>query len=349
MKIAQITMRFYPAVGGVETHVLELTKRLIRDGHEVTIITSNLETERPWKELKSNKGIKGVKIIRLKAINIPYYPIINLPDLKEYDIVHAHNMPRFYVDQAAIKSRRLIITTHGLHFHEGREGLIKNLLTRIYYNTIGRLTLKKACKIISISKSEKEFLKKYVNKKKIVVIGNGINYDKYKTGKGDNLLFIGRLVKGKGLEYLIKAIKNTRERLDIIGDGPYKNELRSLIKKQGLTRQVRLHGFISESRKIEMLSKSKALILPSKYEAFGIVLLEAMASGKPVIATRVGGIPDIVNKDNGILVPYANVKALRRAIKKINNFKTNGRIKAKEYDWERIYNKVLMIYNQCLK
>lgn len=358
MKIAQVIIRFHPAIGGAETHALELSKELVKRGHEVTVHTSNLLSEHPWKKLKKTpREVAGVKIKRHNILKLPIYPI--MPGLtrelrkNDYDVIHSHAMPRSYTDQAAKAKRKLVITTHGLHLHENpkntgllRKGISKTFI-KTYYNTLGKRTLRKAHKVICISKQEKEYLEDYADKDKLVVIGNGIHYDKYKgrTRKGTKLLFIGRIDKGKGLQHLIKALKGTNEELEIIGsDYGYKEELKEQIKKLGIEAQVSFKGRVTEKEKIRTLQQCKALVLPSKYESFGIVLLEAMACNKPVIATRTGGVPGLVSKKEGILTPYGDVRALKNAIRKIKDFKSQGRKKAKKYDWKKITKKVIKQY-----
>ncbi|KXB03132.1 hypothetical protein AKJ47_02810, partial [candidate division MSBL1 archaeon SCGC-AAA261G05] len=143
----------------------------------------------------------------------------------------------------------------------------------------------------------------------------------------DFILYVGRLVKTKGLDILAKAMKNIDVRLLVCGEGPTSRSLKNI-------ENVELLGFVPEDEKNRLLRKCKFLVLPSKGEAFGIALLEAMAFGKPVVASNVGGISEVVG-DGGILVPPNDPEKLGIAI---NTLLENGelRLKLGKKSWRRV-------------
>ncbi len=361
MKIAKLIIRFWPAVGGAEEHALEICKRLSKK-HDVTVITSDLESEFPWKKFKKDPGNYGkIKIKRLETKKVSNYPVLkNLwKELEGFDVIHSYALPKYYTDVGAIFAKihkvKFTVSTVGLHFHEtprktnfARE-LLRKILLKAYYNTLGKFVFKTARYIHVFSTHEKNFVMKYgASEDKIKIIGSGIDWKKYqKKRKFDDegyLLFIGRIDKGKGLNYLVKAIKGTNERLLIIGkDFGYKDELKKLIDKLGLKKQVKFLGYVSEDEKIGAIQHCKALVLPSKYESFGRVIVEAMACGRPVIGSRVGGMIDLINKERGILVEYGDVEGLRKAIK---NPRGNGKEFSKRFDWDEIYKETLKMYEK---
>ena len=151
-------------------------------------------------------------------------------------------------------------------------------------------------------------------KKNITVIPNGINLNDYRANRityDDFILYVGRLIFYKNVDKLIKAFKILIEsgydtRLVIIGDGPLKRYLYALIKKLNLEKKVSLLGRVSHTDKVMYLSRATALALPSIYEGFGIVILEAWALKKPVIVADVGPLNEIVEhgRDEFMADPY---------------------------------------------
>jgi glycosyltransferase involved in cell wall biosynthesis len=136
------------------------------------------------------------------------------------------------------------------------------------------------------------------------------------------LLYVGRLSHEKGLEYLIRAVEYlNREKYDVkvslCGDGPERERLSGLVRESGLSDSVKFHGYIPWGKELSRISSGSDLfVLPSHSEGVPKVLLEAMAAGLPVIATNVGGIPDIItNNENGILIPPGSPEAIADAVK----------------------------------
>jgi len=150
--------------------------------------------------------------------------------------------------------------------------------------------------------------------KKIVVIPNGICLKSVGLAHGDAILFVGRLEKLKGLEYLLAAMQECpEETLLIVGDGPEMGHLARLA--QGM-QNVTFVGQVSHAEVVQYMQKARVLVLPSLSEGLPNVVLEAMAHGLPVIASRVGGIPDLLTDGvTGFLVTPGSVPELVRAIK----------------------------------
>ncbi len=193
---------------------------------------------------------------------------------------------------------------------------------------------------------------------------------KYNINSKNVLLFIGRIVEKKGLIFLIKAmpeimLKNPDTELIICGDGPLKKEYERLILKMNLEDSIRFVGYISdENIKIEYLSLSDILIVPSiltKFgdtEGLGVVLLEGLATGTPVIASNIGGIPDIIKDgENGFLTEPENSEDIAKNVGIIlsdkilkQEFSNNGlKIVYEKFSWEVVIKKISKIYNELNK
>ena len=170
----------------------------------------------------------------------------------------------------------------------------------------------KACLITAVSRAAAKFIEHFAESKNIVIVPNGVNVERFSSVRKDTtyrlddpiILYVGRLAYRKGLHVLIHAIpfilkEFPNARLLIAGKGYMDHFLRILIKSLHVEENVKLLGFIRDEKLPELYSLSSLFVLPSLYcESFGITLLEAMASGKPVVASNVGGIPEIVK--NGV-------------------------------------------------
>ncbi len=185
-----------------------------------------------------------------------------------------------------------------------------------------------ADKVIAVSPYLKEKLLEY-DLKKVTVIPNLVNEKKFLLSKKNNRKFIffslGIMTKVKGIDVLLKAIKRcnlSSENTEfwIGGDGPMLSEYKLLAKKLKIVHIVKWLGKIHHNDVPKYFKNCNAFILPSRFETFGVVCAEAIASGKPVIATRCGGPQSIINKSNGILVDVDDIQQLSNAI---NNLKFN--------------------------
>ena len=189
---------------------------------------------------------------------------------------------------------------------------------------------------------------------------------KYNVKSKNVILFIGRIVEKKGVQYLIKAMPDILHEypdtdLIICGDGPLKTEFENLSKKMGLENYIRFVGYVSdENIKIEYLSLSDILVVPSiltrnkDTEGLGVVILEGLATGTAVIASDVGGIPDIIKDgENGFLVKPENSDDISQKVIKIfsddelkRKFKENGlRTIQEKFSWSIVINSLRDIYN----
>jgi len=169
---------------------------------------------------------------------------------------------------------------------------------------------------------------------------------------------VGRMVPVKGLEYLIKAMPMVvravpETRLILVGDGPLRPVLKSYVEELGIPNVVRFVGLTRHSKVIEYLQRSSILVLPSLSEGCPLVVLEAFAAGTPVVASRVGGIPEIVTEGkSGLLVSPADSTLLAKAIiellgdsQKRERFARAGRLFVEsEQSWDRVATETCQVY-----
>jgi glycosyltransferase involved in cell wall biosynthesis len=334
--------------GGAENHLISLIKEQNKNSE---ILLIYLRGNNYWKKELETLGVKVIKIDLLKLINITKF-IKAYFELKKAifnfnpKIVHAHlssmellsSLLKFFNP----KKVNLVVTKHlDSHFLEGSFG--QNLLIRGVF--IDKFILKNTDKIICISKQVKKYFTKKISipKNKIRVIYYGVdrdyftkkkNFRKTKVAKLINknlekkdflICCIARHVKQKSLDFLILSFaeftkKNPNSKLLLIGDGPERKNLVKISKENNIFNKIIWVKF-SEHIK-DLLNISNVFVLPSKYEGFGIVFLEAMLTNTPVISTNISAIPEIIkNKYNGILIEPGNVKQMTAALKNIQDEK----------------------------
>ena len=330
MKIAMVG-QFPPHVGGVGVHIHTLSKKLVEDGHEVFVITY------PHKEIKD---IDGIHVIGTKGLNIPGVrglmfkknakkALENLLEKEDIDIIHGHYL--YPAGAAAVEvgkkhNIKTYVTAHGSDMFE----LYKN--QQFMRSTI-RNVLKDADGVFAVSNA----LRHEIVATGVVGIAdktklswNSVDIDKFSTKENDLLknefgledkpivLFVGNLIKRKNVDSLLEAKKVAKSDyyLVIVGDGPLFKKLNKKVDEDNI-RDVIFTG--SRDDVEDIIPGCDVLVLPSFSESFGLVLIEALACGKPVIGSDVGGISEIINDDVGLLVNPKKVSSIAKAIDKIIN------------------------------
>lgn len=372
MKIVQTPARFYPFVGGVENYVYNLSKELVKKGHEVTVICAN-EPNTKRKEIIDRIVVKRLPYIG-KIANTNITPTLPLELLKEdFDIIHTHLPTPWSADWSVIfaklKKKPVVITYHNDIVSKG----FASYIAKFYNLTSLNLVLRIAKKIIITQPKYLEqspYLKKY--KDKIEVVPVGVDTKKFKPLNVDEeehtLLFLSvldRFHEYKGLEYLLKALKIVKDeikdvKLIIGGEGEFKTYYQEMANHLGVGDNVEFVGFIPDGKLTEYYNRCSIFVLPSyssDQEGFGIVLLEALACGKPVVTTEIVGVSkDVQNLNAGIVVKPRDVKNLADAIIRIlqdddlkRKMGKNGRKVAEKYSWEKVAGVVEKIYTELVR
>ena len=262
------------------------------------------------------------------------------------------------------------------HFHPSWSmwgGAKRRTLRDFYDSKIGKSTMESANLITCVSKHEKEMLIKEIGLKddNIKIIYNGIYWkdwedlpdkakfrEKYSEVSDKFIIFAGRLATNKGIPDLIESIAiEGSQRFDLVVMGADMG-LGDELDKLAISKNIKMHriGHVDDEMYRSALSAAEVLVLPSEYEAFGIVLLEAAAAQTPVVAARVGGVPEAMSEENnGLLVDYNNPEALSKAIFTIleddnlsREMATFGRNFAKDFSWSNIINMLEKEYDLLL-
>ncbi len=205
---------------------------------------------------------------------------------------------------------------------------------------------------------------------KVALIPNGVDTSTFKYVTNEkrfdrNLLWVGRMSIEKGVEYLIRAISQVvaqfpQTTLTLVGDGPLRADIENLINSLGLEDHVILTGMLTHEEIPAHLARADLFVLPSLSEGLPLVLVEAMSAGKPVVATRVGGIPDVLvdegEHQTGYLVPPKDPEALTESIctllgapEKAHRMGQNGRERIEQqFTWSTIADQTIAIYKSLL-
>ncbi|MEM3625225.1 MAG: glycosyltransferase family 4 protein [Candidatus Bilamarchaeaceae archaeon] len=367
MKILQAVHAFPPSQGGIEHHVYHLSKELVKMDNEVVVVTTNEKGQ------KSEEKLEGIEIKRLPAIKFPLFSAARLPIgacitmIKENaDIYASHGygsiMPLFTAMAALVRKKPFIFTLHGYPIVKGK----RKIFYYFYRLFIAPVFLALATKVIVVSRASLPFITKEVSKNKIVYIPNGIDekFDcKLDYENKKYITYIGRLDEDKGIDILIKAYSRINKKypnlkLQIVGkDEGIKNKLQKLAEKLNVELIFKETPY---DRIKEVYCESKAIVLPSKYEGFSLVWLEATASGRPMFSTPVGEAPaffEQVYEKNKDLFLFKDENEL---VKKLDEFLTDENkykkiierakyIVHEEYSWENIALQTLNVYKEIVK
>lgn len=368
MKIAYIVFRFPPSyVGGTEIATLNISKEISKN-HEVHVFTKKT------KRLKSDFGFHvhyvGIdsKIHIIDLIGFSLGIIFPLLKIKP-NVIHEQTISPINIISILIKKLLGVpYIVWGQGFDVYMNWPCKKLITKF--------VLKHSEIIIALSDDMKNRLLESHKRTNIIIIPNGIDMCKFARHQEKNkikntldivhdkkiILFVGTLKKVKGVEYLIEAIKYTVQDypnllLLIVGDGDNMNSLKSLVERYELSDFVSFKGGVQNEEIPYFMALADIFVLPSLSESFGIVLLEAMASGIPIVASNVGGIPSLIeNGENGFLVEPKSPEQIADKIKLLladsevrAYIGRNNKKKSKNYSWESIAKELEMIYFEVSK
>jgi glycosyltransferase involved in cell wall biosynthesis len=377
MEVVQVCPLFFPYLGGIETHVREISKRLVKLGVDIKVYTTDPSGKLPKKE-----NIDGVEIHRFRsyAPNSMYYFSPNLffelGKVKHAKIIHVHSFPDFPSLAAAlvkdIIKKPIVFTPHYWgSSHVTGTSIWRTSVKNFYNRRLGKFTFSKFNKVVTISNFEKEILveKFEVAEKQLRYIPNGVDTEKIKditrkkTGVS-TILYVGRLEEYKGVNFLINAFPRIKSffpeaRLVIVGKGSYKLELVSLANNLGVQDSTEFLENLSGEELMQLYLSSSLFVTLSQYEALPVALLEAMAHGLPVIATSVGGVPEVIQSGkNGFLLDYPpNEKTLINIVKplledpELSN-KVGSSAKQtilSKFSWDDVARNLLSLYREIIK
>ena len=384
MKLCMANGYFHPFIGGTEKHMFELGRRLART-EEVHVVTSRLEGTKEY------EVVEGMKVHRLKTKHVKM-PVIYPPplpvtkNLREqlgrldaehgFEVFNLHGrwFPHWNeVAKYARKKGKMMVQT----LHNQRPYGISPLVSAsgmVYEGLWGKPVLRGADWIISVSEGAKRDIMKYgLDGDRIKVIHNGVDVnfykpsaptfrEKYADGYDHLLVFVGRIIEQKGLRHLYDAMprvlkEHPRTRILIVGKGKLRERHMELVRRKGLEKNVLFPGFIPDEKMPDLYSSADIFVLPSLWEPFGFVLVEAGSCGTPLCGSDVGGIPEIIERGkNGLTFPSGDPKRMAEALesmlgdeRKLREMGKNSReIAVERFDWEVIARKTREFYEKAI-
>ena len=313
MKILQVTPRYRPHTGGVETHVAELSERLVARGHDVTVFAADAEEGLPRRETRD-----GVRVRRFRGF-APGGAFHVAPGIAPAvrrvapDVIHAHNYHSLPVFFAALGTEfgasaggggegpRFVVTPH---YHGGSASGFRDKLLSLY-RPLGGWALDRADELIAVSDWERDRLRADFGVE-ATVIPNGLNVERFADATPEErgrpyLLCVGRLEEYKGVQHAIRALSELPEYdLLVAGSGDFREELEAIARREGVASRVEFLGYVPDERLPGLYAGASTYLLLSSFEAYGMTVAEALAAGTPSIVRTGSALDDWVS-DSGVV------------------------------------------------
>jgi len=386
MKICMLTWEFPPrVVGGIARHCSGLARALARDGHEVHVVTLDFPGSPAYEETE------GVKVYRtVTELGHPNFltwvllfnhflekRMADISGQVEFDVLHVHDWLTAF---AGISFKHHIKKPMVLTVHSTEIGRAQGLHNADSFSIDGIewWSAYEARKVIVTSHSMKREICDHFHLPwdKVGVIPNAIDVTEYNAsvdrgavrarfgvGWGEKLvLCVGRLVPQKGVGYFIRAIPMIAQRYPeakfiIVGEGWWRDHLEGVAQSTGQRWKILFTGFVSDADLVALMTSADVLVVPSIYEPFGIVALEGMATGVPVVASHVGGLAEVIEHDRtGIFVYPRSPESIAWGVDRVLSNPDHARwltqnareILHKTYSWEAIAMRTVEVYKEVV-
>lgn len=381
MKVLMAQDTFLPALGGAEVHVWKLSKALSARDHQITIITVT----------SGESIVDGIRVYRFPlmkgqgkraVLSLPFYLPKLVKLVKMHDLVHGHYTAfcsAILGILAKFLHRPFVVTLHGYGTLDSSVG--RNIWLRSWRH----ISFSMAKRVIATSKEMSMVAQRFVQPECVVTIPNGVDTQEFMPSSDPlddsviRIVTVRRLVPKNGVQYLLEAapfiLQQSPKPVEfwIIGDGPLRQYLETRVQELGISSVVRFFGALSNKHVKKILAQAHIAVFPSSAESTSIAALEAMAMGKAIVASEVGGYPELLGEnERGLLVKlfdrnesdynaplslpverlYLLVKAVVRLIKE-PELRTTLSVRAREYvcqhfDWRVIAEQVEKIYTEAI-
>lgn len=343
MRFVDVNPYFYPHYGGIETRMHDTARLLAAKGHDVTILTGRLPDT-----AEEERTEYGYRIVRLPSRLIDVYnpPYISSKGVLETlqsmgaDVVNYNYRwaPSYNRDLKRYDGRK-VFTYHNMW----GEGIgLQARLSEVNDNMF-RPTLETFDHIICVSGYVRDDLTRRGFREDVLsVVPTCMDMPPLRNEpEGDYILSLGRLVRTKGLDYLMEAMRGIDCKLVLCGKGPDRKRIEKRISELGLGDKVEMRGYVSEEEKNDLIDRCRLFVMPSLFESFGLAALEVMSHGKPLVYSDVNGLPETVGA-GGIKVPAKDPVAISKAVNDMladdalrSELGRSARAQAETYTWDR--------------
>ena len=322
MRFVDVNPYFFPYRGGIERRMDDYAKRLAARGHDVTILTARLPGT-----AEEEKDKSGYRIVRVPS---KFYNVYNPPYVTSKGVLEA--LEGLDADVVNYNYRWAPSWNKDLARYDGPKMFTCHNMWNEGVGVQARLSAfndSRFIKKVLPSFSHIACVSRYVQKATIQMgfpeemtsfVPCCLSEDPpaNDSPEGDYILSLGRLVKTKGLRYMVDAMKNVDCRLIICGKGPEYKRLERQISRMGLKDKVEMRGFVEEDEKNRLMDGCKLFVMPSLFESFGLAAIELMSRRRPIVCTDVNGLPDTVGM-GGITVAPRDSAALAEAVNRLLN------------------------------
>jgi glycosyltransferase involved in cell wall biosynthesis len=367
MRIVILIYDFPPQVlGGTEIATYSIAKHLVQRGHEVHVVTT-WGKGLPRERIEDGFTVHRSRVIVKPVLGSTSYFIHAYSAVKKInpDLIHAQNISLALYALLIKKTLKKPYVT----WAQGSDIYLPSRFFRWFY----KFNLKNAGAVIAQTSDEKGIMQKICDRD-IMILPSGIDLGRFsnlsressRSGlqikKGEKvILFVGKLHAVKGVNYLIQAMnvirqKEPKTRLILVGDGEERRDLEKLTSSLNLADSVTFVGKVPNEKVPQYMAAADIFVLPSLSEGFPMVIVEAMASGLPIVTTNVTGLPEIVhNGENGLLVEPKNSVELAEKILLLlqddelrGDIAQNNRQRAKDYTWEKVVDNLEEVYQKVV-
>ena len=366
MRIVILSYWFLPyRIGGSEVVVDHYAKGLAQKGHEVHVITQLDDMSLHPYELVAGFHVHRIKRWHIRIFGTLLYFLLVYRKIKKLkpDIIHEQAIQGLGFFIKKLSNIPYIIFTQGTDLYLTSPTFLKNFIVKS--------SLKSADVLIGLTQDMAQEMKKFYPRD-VVIIPNGVDLDRFRKLsrkdarrelgiKGDKkvILCVANLRAEKGHEYLVEAMESVsthyhESTLFVVGQDYLKGRIKDLVIKKNLQDRIFFAGFVPPDKLPKYMRAADIFVLPSLREGLPIALLEAMAAGLPIVATNVGGMPEIIKEDeNGFLVePMDSQQLAKKIIFLLQNedirkrFSSNNTERAKNYNWSTIVTSLEEVYLQ---
>lgn len=387
MKILMLTWEYPPrVVGGIARVVYDLSRTLLKDGHDITVVTYK-DGDMPYFE--DDKGVKVYRVDNyminpnnfidwIMQLNFNLVAKANeiIAEQGKFDVIHAHDWLVAYAAKTLKNSYNIPIVATIHATEAGRNSGIHDETQRYINDTEWMLTYEASEVIVNSNYMKNELQRLFgLPYEKINVVPNGVNLNlfngierdynfrrRYAMDNEKIILFMGRLVYEKGVQHLISAMPKILNgyhdsKLIICGKGGMLDELKAQVNSMGIGNKVYFAGYMHGKDVQRMYKAADIAVFPSTYEPFGIVALEAMLSENPIVVSDVGGLNEIVqHRENGMKSYAGNPNSIADSILELlydHKLCADITKKAKnkvrnEYNWSKIAQDTHFTYQKAI-